>query len=263
MNGKSNDAPRRTVKDRVLDLEKTILGLSEAYAKLAINYNTLLGKLDEDKIEEENFKQKVSITAESMAGLIRCIRDKMEFTEENLNEAVALNQVDRLIQQTQEMIECGVLKETDQIKGKDSYVVSKEFDEEGKVIAKRNQFSLARLKKEFQAKFIGKRNGDEIKLKEGNVVKIIKIYDIVEPEKTKTPTQEDINKPHAEIVEQTQEASKSPLSANEEVEKLNKALKAGEEGVTQGEIEDKTKQEPQSNIEEISNVEEPPASSDV
>ena len=190
MNNKTNadKIPQKGVKDRVLDLEKAILGLSEAYAKLATNYNTLLRTLDEDKLSQEDFKQKVSVTTESMAALIRLIRDGTELTEENITLAVSLNQEDRLIQQTQEMIEYGVLKEVEVIAEKDSYIVGKEIDEEGKMIARRSQFPLAKLTEELQKEFIGKTVGEEVKLKEGNIIKIIRIYDIVEPEEAKDPS---------------------------------------------------------------------------
>ncbi len=186
---KSNgDAPQKGVKDRVLDLEKAVLGLGEAYAKLATNYNTLLQTLDEDKFQNDHFKQKVSVTTESMAALVRLIRDGTEFTEENMTLAVSLNQEDRLIQQTQEMIEMKVLKEVDEIKKEDSYVVLKEFDQEGKIISMRSQGPLIKFTKELQERFVGKKVGEKLELKEGNVIEITRIYDIVEPEEPKIPS---------------------------------------------------------------------------
>lgn len=175
------DKPVTGIKDRVLNLEKAIVSISSSYAKLATNFDNLLVRLDADKYEQENFKQKVSITTESMAGLIRLIRDKNEFTEDNLTEAIALNQEDRLITQTQEMIDSGVLKEAELIKEKDSYMVCKEVDEEGKIISKRSQFALSIFSEELKKEFFGKKVGEEVKLKEGNIIQIIKIYDIIEP----------------------------------------------------------------------------------
>ena len=211
---KTSNAPQKGIKDRVLDLEKVILGMSEAYAKLIMNYNTLLKRLDQSAINDDNFKQKVSITTESMAAIVRLIRDGTEFTEANMSLAVSLNQEDRLIQQTQEMIEYGVLKEAESIAEKDSYIVGTEEDEKGKLITRRSQFPLSKLTTEFQEQFIGKKVGETIKLKEGNVIKITRIYDIVEPEEKKTPSkQEDL------------------LPAKEQVDKLNKALEAGTEAL--------------------------------
>lgn len=245
---KEKEKAKRGIKERVLDLETLVQSLSASYASLSVSHNTLLGRLDQEKYKNDEFKQKMQVTTESVAGMVRLMRDSEDFTEDNLSEAIAKNQEDRLISQTDDMIKQGLLKETEEV-GKESFIISKEFDEEGKLIARRNQFPLSRLVEELQKEFIGKKVGDSVTLKEGNKIDILQIFNIIEPkpEKAKIP---------------------------EEVEALNKALEAGKEGLKEGSkaakeeptegteeptgksVEENKESEPQSNKEEEQNIEE-------
>ena len=234
---KEKEKAKRGIKERVLDLEKLVESLSASYASIATSHNTLLSRLDQEKYRNDEFKQKMQVTTESVAGMVRLMRDGKDFTEDNLSEAIAKNQEDRLVSQTDDMIKQGLLKETEEV-GKDSFIISKEFDEEGKLIARRNQFPLSRLVEKLQKEFIGKKVGDSVTLKEGNKIDILQIFNIIEPESEK---------------------AKIP----EEVEALNKALEAGKEGLKEGsEAEkegseaEKEESEPQSNKEEEQKIEE-------
>lgn len=130
----------------------------------------------------DNFKQVAISTADFCSALEKMIKEETNFTYDNLIYGIDGIIATRNKADVDRAVKKGTITAVEKI-SKQSFIVSKEFDEEGKLISSRSQGFIAAFPVEYAEKMIGQEAGFVLELKNGNTLEVTEIFDpVVAPE---------------------------------------------------------------------------------
>lgn len=132
--------------------------------------------------ESEVLKEATQLLHQKLDAVVNLVNSGGQLTENNINDAITKANADSLKTKTDQLVESGALKQVDEVT-KDSFVVIRELDKDGKLVNPRLQFLLSRVVEEIQNKFVGKKVGDLVVGPEDKLDgEIMEIYDVVKEE---------------------------------------------------------------------------------
>ena len=130
--------------------------------------------------ENDILKNALQLVHEKLDAVINLANEGKALSQENINEKVVLLKEQELKNKVDQMLEQGAIEAVEEV-GENSLVVSREVDDDGKVVNPRLQFITGRLNEESLKHFLGKKSGDLVKMEEGKLgIEIAEIYNFVE-----------------------------------------------------------------------------------
>lgn len=174
---KTENKPLRSSAERLADLESKVDALTESMNGFLDALRTVLMKVADVEITQEQSLKKVSDDLRALKGTLN---DSNPNLNEMIREKSIENKINDLSSALDQMKTQGLLTEGNGEITEKSFIVLQEMDRNGEVISARTQVLFAGLEGSIKDMVLGKKVGESVDLGEGkSVISIQEVYEVV------------------------------------------------------------------------------------
>ena len=158
----------------------------------------------------DNLKKALQLINNKIDAMAKASVAGEELSDEVLNRIMIENNVRDLAGKVAALVQQGILAPEEQVSD-NAFVVGQELDNDNNVTNPRLQFSIRALKADMQAKILGSKVGDTLKITENLQFKVSESYKIQQPPQASTP---EITPEAAALVDAPAASEPSPAQSN-------------------------------------------------
>lgn len=174
-NEKQATAPQKTASQRLQDLENAV--------------GQLYGVLDNMSRDLTLLKNASKLLDNKLSSVVKASSEGQAINDEVIGRIMLDNSVAELTNKVTNMVLNNILVPEEEV-GENSFVIGQELEDnaEAKVINPRLQFALKALDPKVQAKILGAKPGQVVKIEEGKFdFKVLETYKIQDPKPAEAP----------------------------------------------------------------------------